>query len=69
MKEVIESKRFWAGAIALITGISFIFTGEKSFTEQLPFVITTAIGLIQTIIALTSSKAVNLGFGKYTYRK
>ena len=61
MKNFLSSKRFWTGLIALITGISFVFTGEKTFTQQLPFIITTAIGLIQTIIALTSTAKVVLG--------
>lgn len=68
-KNFLSSKRFWAGAIALITGISFVFTGEKSFTEQLPFIITTAIGLIQTIIALTSKDMIVAGKVNWKNRK
>lgn len=64
MKNFLSSKRFWAGIIAFITGISLVFTGEKTFTEQLPFIVTTAIGLLQTIIALTSTDKVVLGFKK-----
>jgi|TARA_Y100000310_G_scaffold331414_1_gene404911 hypothetical protein len=60
-KNFLHSKRFWTGAIALITGISFIFTGEKSFTDQLPFLITTAIGLFQTIVALISTDKIVAG--------
>ncbi len=63
-KNFLKSKRFWTGLIALITGISFIFTGEKSFTDQLPFLITTGIGLFQTIVALTSTNKVVLGSDK-----
>ena len=61
MKNFLSSKRFWAGALAILTSISFIFTGEKTFTEQLPFIITTGIGLLQTIIALTSTAKIVMG--------
>ena len=68
-KNFLSSKRFWAGAIALITGISLVFTGEKSFAEQLPFIITTGIGLVQTIIALTSKDIVVMGKVSWTDRE
>jgi len=64
MKNFLSSKRFWTGAIAIITSVSFIFTGEKTITEQLPFIVTTALGLIQTVIALSSVDKVTLGFRK-----
>ncbi len=64
MKNFLSSKRFWTGAIAIITSVSFIFTGEKTLTEQLPFIITTALGLIQTVIALGSTAKVVLGKAK-----
>jgi len=61
MKNILSSKRFWTGVIAILTSVSFIFTGEKSITEQLPFIVTTALGLIQTIVALTSTAKVVIG--------
>ena len=64
MKNFLSSKRFWAGVIGIITSFSLIFTGEKTFTEQVPFMATTIIALIQTIIALTSTAKVTLGFRK-----
>ena len=63
-KNFLSSKRFWSGVIAIITSVSFIFTGEKTITEQLPFIVTTALGLIQTVIALSSVDKVTLGFRK-----
>ena len=63
-KNFLSSKRFWSGVIAIITSVSFIFTGEKTLTEQLPFIVTTALGLIQTIIALRSTATVVLGSAK-----
>lgn len=64
MKNFLSSKRFWAGAIALITSISLIFTGEKTFSEQVPFMATTILALIQTVIALVSTDKIVLGFKK-----
>jgi len=63
MKNFLNSKRFWAGLLALLTGLSLIFTGEKSLADPafLGEIIMTAIGLIQTIIALTSTDKVVLG--------
>ena len=63
MKNFLSSKRFWAGLVALITGIGFIFTGEKSLANPafLGEIIMTAIGLVQTIVALTSTNKVVLG--------
>jgi hypothetical protein len=62
MKQFYKSKRFWTGLIGLLTGISLMATGEKSLSEILPELVLTAIGFIQTIIALASGQAV--GFGK-----
>ena len=63
MKNFLTSKRFWAGLVALITGLGFIFTGEKSLADPafLGEIIMTAIGLVQTIIALISRDKVVLG--------
>ena len=63
MKNFLSSKRFWAGFLALLTGISLIFTGEKSLADPafLGEIIMTAIGLVQTIIALTSTAKVVMG--------
>ena len=66
MKNFLSSKRFWAGLIALITGLGFIFTGEKSLSDPafLGEILMTAIGFIQTIIALISTDKITLGFRK-----
>uniref|UniRef100_A0A6H2A3R4 Uncharacterized protein n=1 Tax=viral metagenome TaxID=1070528 RepID=A0A6H2A3R4_9ZZZZ len=66
MKNFLSSKRFWAGLVALITGLGFIFTGEKNLADPafLGEIIMTAIGFLQTIIALTSTDKVVLGFKK-----
>lgn len=63
-KNFLSSKRFWTGLVATITSVSLIFTGEKEFMEQLPFVFTTALALIQTIVALISTEEITLGFRK-----
>ena len=64
MKNFLSSKRFWAGLIGLLTSASLVFTGEKSFADQLPFIATGIMSLIQTVIALTSTDKVVLGFKK-----
>ena len=63
MKNFLKSKRFWTGLVALITGIGFIFTGEKSLADPafLGEIIMTAIGLVQTIVALTSTDKIIAG--------
>jgi len=65
MKNFLSSKRFWAGMIGLLTSLSLVFTGEKSFADQLPFIATGVLSLIQTVVALTSTEKITLGFGKY----
>ena len=62
-KNLLSSKRFWSGVIATLTSLSLIFTGEKTLTDQLPFIVTTVLALIQTFIALRSVDVV-AGFGK-----
>ena len=57
-KGILKSKRFWTGLIALITGISLIFTGDKAFNDVLPELVLTLIGLVQTIIGVTSKKEI-----------
>jgi len=64
MKNFLSSKRFWAGVIGLLTSLSLVFTGEKSFADQLPFIATGVLSLIQTVVALTSTEKITLGFGK-----
>jgi len=53
-KSLIKSKRFWTGLIALLTSVSLILTGEKTLQAQLPLLVTTIFGIIQTIIAILS---------------
>ena len=53
-KSLFKSKRFWTGVIALLTSVSLILTGEKELSEQLPLIVTTAFGIIQTVIAILS---------------
>ena len=68
IKQWYQSKRFWAGIIALITSLSFLFTGEKTIEEVLPELTMTAFIVIQCIIALISGKQIAFGsknlFGK-----
>lgn len=60
-KSLLHSKRFWTGAIALITLCSFIFTGEKTFQEQLPLIVSASFALIQTIIGVLSNSSLTVG--------
>ena len=66
-KQFYKSKRFWAGVIGIITGVSLILTGEKTLQEALPELVLTAIGLLQFIIAMVSGKPV--AFGGRTFYK
>ena len=61
MKSIVKSKRFWTGVVALITGISFLFTGEKSADQVIPELVMTVIGIVQTIIAITSKAEISVG--------
>jgi hypothetical protein len=60
MKNILSSKRFWTGVIALITGVSIVLTGEKSFQDSLPEIILVVIGLVQTILGLMSNTVVTV---------
>ena len=60
-KDILKSKRFWSGLISLLTGVSFILTGEKAWDAMAGELLLTAIGLVQTVIALTSNKTVTVG--------
>jgi len=60
-KQLWQSKRFWAGVIALITGVSMIATGEKTVAELIPEIATTVFGLIQTLLGLYTNTPVALG--------
>ena len=60
-KQIWASKRFWAGVIALITGLSMIATGEKTVSELIPEIATTIFGLIQTILGLYTNTPVAIG--------
>lgn len=61
MKSIMSSKRLWTGVIALITGISMMLTGEKTWEAVAPELLMTGIGLVQTIIALTSKATLTVG--------
>lgn len=67
-KQWYQSKRFWAGVISLLTGLSLILTGEKTLQEMLPELVMTGFGLIQFIVALVSGEAVDFG-SKSLYSK
>ena len=60
MKNILSSKRLWTGVIALITGVSIVLTGEKSFQDSLPEIILVVIGLVQTILGLMSNTVVTV---------
>ena len=60
-KNLLKSSRFWTGVIALLTSISLLLTGEKTLAVQLPLIVTTAFGLIQTIIGITSNTTLTVG--------
>jgi hypothetical protein len=60
-KSVFKSSRFWTGLISLLTMVSLIFTGEKTFAEQLPLIVAAAFGLLQTIIGITSNSTLTVG--------
>jgi len=70
-KNFLSSKRFWAGLISMLTGLSLIFTGERSLSDPafLGEVIMTTIGFIQTIIGLTSKDVIVAGRVKWDERK
>ena len=60
-KEFYKSKRFWTGIIGLITGISLIFTGEKTFNAMLPELVLTIIGLAQSILGIVTNTPITIG--------
>jgi len=66
-KQWFRSKRLWTGVIALITGVSLIFTGEKTMAEVLPELVMTGFGLVQLIVGLISKDPV--AFGSKTLSK
>lgn len=61
MKQLYQSKRLWAGVIALITGISIIATGEKTWIDQLPELVLVLVGIVQTVLGLTSNSQIYVG--------
>lgn len=61
MKQFYKSKRFWAGVIALITGLSLVFTGEKSLSDSIPEIIVVVVGIVQTILGLGTNSTVLVG--------
>jgi len=61
MKQIYQSKRFWAGITTVIGCIALIATGEKSLLDALPETIVGVVAFIQTIIALTSNSSVAIG--------
>jgi hypothetical protein len=70
-KNLLKSKRFWTGAIALITSVSIILTGEKSLNDALPEIILGVVGIIQTVLGITSNKQLEFSgktFGKKSDR-
>ena len=60
-KSLLHSKRFWTGVIALLTSVSLFLTGEKTLAVQMPLIITTAFGLVQTVISILSSDNLTIG--------
>ena len=61
LKPLFSSKRFWVGVLALLTGVSLILTGEKTWQVVAPEIILIAIGLVQTIIAVLSGSELSVG--------
>lgn len=61
MKNLFASKRFWSGVIGLVTITSMIFTGEKTFQEQIPLLVADLFSLVQLIIGVTSNQTLELG--------
>jgi len=66
-KQWYTSKRLWTGVIAIITGLSLIFTGEKTLQEVIPELVMTGFGLVQLIVGLISGRPVAFG-GKVLFR-
>jgi len=64
MKQFWQSKRFWAGIIGVLTAVQFIALGEKTWTDQLPIIIMAAIGVIQSILGITTNDSVYVGSKK-----
>jgi len=60
-KNLFKSKRFWSGIVALITGVSFIIIGDKTFEQVLPELVLTVFSLVQMIIAITSGQEIEIG--------
>jgi len=60
-KNLLKSKRFWTGIIALITSLSIILTGEKTLNDALPEIILGIVGVIQTILGITSKQQLEFG--------
>jgi len=66
-KQWYKSKRLWTGALTLVTGISLIFTGEKTLQEMLPELVMTTLGLVQLVVAMASGDPI--AFGSKTFYK
>ena len=69
MKKWHQSKRFWTGVIFIITSISLIITGEKTWQEVIPELVLSVIGLAQFIIAVASGEPIDFGGGKTLLQK
>lgn len=61
MKQWFRSKRLWVGILSLLTSVSLLLTGEKSWAELSSEVVLGAFGVIQTIIALVSGDPIAFG--------
>jgi uncharacterized membrane protein len=60
-KSVFQSKRFWSGVIAIITSLSLVITGEKTFNQLLPEIILTLVGIAQMFFGITSNTELTFG--------
>ncbi len=65
-KQWYQSKRLWAGIIGLLTAVSLIFTGEKSFDAMLPEIILGVISVIQTILGIATNDPIYVGSKEIT---
>lgn len=62
-KSIIKSKRFWSGIIGIITGVSLIFTGEKSLQDPqfMGEMFITTMSFVQMLIGVTSNETITFG--------
>jgi uncharacterized membrane protein YccC len=60
-KEFYRSKRFWTLAVALVSGIGLIVTGEQSLTDALPEILTTALIILGGFLGMATNTPIAFG--------